>query len=162
MKRLILAILLVTGAAAASMFLALNLPGAEASPDFTITVDSADDTNARDDVLTLREAMMLATGELALDSLTIFECNQVSDTYWKTLPPPAHCEPTGKEQPGEASADTIVFDTTVFPLGSPQTIHLGETLPTLGTDDDTVDGKRIFLLNYLNNFINHLFFLFIR
>ncbi len=141
MKRLALAILLVT-AVASAVFLALNRPGAEASPDFTITVDSTDDNNQRDDWMTLREAMKLATGELTLADLKRWECDQVSDTYWASFPLPAHCESMGKFEPGAASADTIVFDTSVFPPGSPATIELScGILPTLDTGDDTVDGS---------------------
>ena len=55
MKRFAFAILLVT-AVAAGVFLALNRPGAEASPDVTITVNSTLDTLplAGDGALTLR------------------------------------------------------------------------------------------------------------
>ena len=135
MKRLALAPLLVT-ALAGSVILLTRL-STEASPDATITVDSTLDTNSRDDVVTLREAMMLATGDLSLDDLTSQECDQISGTYWGPLP--GHC--TSTDPPGAASADTIVFETTVFPLGSREPIHLGDTLPTLDTDNDTVDGS---------------------
>jgi len=45
-------------------------PGAEASPDATITVNDTGDTDDRDGVITLCEAMMLATGGLSLIQLT--------------------------------------------------------------------------------------------
>jgi len=42
---------------------------------------------------------------------------------------------------GPGTPETIVFDNTaVFPPGSPTTISLGSTLPTLDTGDDTVNG----------------------
>ena len=59
MKPLAVAVLLFT--AVASAILLLARPGAEASPDATVTVNSALDTNARDGQLTLREAILLAT-----------------------------------------------------------------------------------------------------
>jgi hypothetical protein len=140
MKRFAFAVLLVM-AVVAGVLLALNRPGAEASPDFTITVDSTDDTNTRDFDLTLREAMLLATGVLSLADLTQGECYRVSDTYWELFPP--HCESMGKFEPGEASADTIVFYTGLFSPGDPATITLGcgGALPILNTGDDTVDGS---------------------
>jgi CSLREA domain-containing protein len=89
----------------------------------TITVDSTDDNSARDGVVTLREAMMLATGTLAVGDLDAGEADNVSGT------------------PGVPSADIVVFDTTVFPPGTPATITLGSTLPTLSTGSDIVDGS---------------------
>ncbi|GAG08749.1 unnamed protein product, partial [marine sediment metagenome] len=136
MKRLALAILVVT-AVAATVFLALNRPGAEASPDFTITVDSTDDTDTRDWELTLREAMKLATGELLLGELKQGECNQVSGTSWEF--PLGPCE--AKHSPGGASADTIVFSGGDFPPGGSATIALSYSLPALDTGNDSVDGS---------------------
>ena len=136
MKRLALAILLAA-VVAASMFLALRWPRAEASPDPTITVNSTADTNARNPVMTLREALMLATGDLTLADLTHGECDQVSTADWE--PGPSQCEST--DPPGAASADTIVFDSGVFPPASPRTITLGDNLPPLDTGNDTVDGS---------------------
>jgi hypothetical protein len=136
MKRLALAILLAA-VVAASMFLALRWPRAEASPDPTITVNSTADTNARNPVMTLREALMLATGDLTLADLTHGECDQVSTADWE--PGPSQCEST--DPPGAASADTIVFDSGVFPPASPRTITLSDNLPPLDTGNDTVDGS---------------------
>ncbi len=138
MKRFVLAIILLT-AAGVAVFLALNRPGAEASPDVTITVNDTGDTNNRDDnVLTLREAMLLATGVLTVDVLYHAECDQVSGAIW--LPYPI-LDCFSSDPPGAASADTIVFDTTDFPPGNPKTISLSAALPILDTGDDTVDGS---------------------
>ncbi|MCK4960503.1 MAG: right-handed parallel beta-helix repeat-containing protein, partial [Planctomycetes bacterium] len=60
--------------------------------------------------------------------------------------------------PGDASADTIVFDTSVFPPGSPATIALGATLPALDTGDDTVDGSAAGVI--VEGGGTHLFFCF--
>jgi len=120
MKRLALALLLVT-AVGAGVLLALNRPGADASPGPVITVDSTGDTNSRDTVLTLREAMLLATGGLLVGALDRWEADNVSGT------------------PGESTADTIVFDPTVFPPRA--RVTLGSALPTLSTGNDTVDGS---------------------
>jgi parallel beta-helix repeat protein len=132
MKRLVFAILLVV-AVVAGVLLALNRPGAEASPDVTITVNSTLDTLPLkgDGALTLREAIMLATGVLSLSALGPVECAQVSNSSYG---PP--CSTT--DSIGAAAADTIVFDLAVF---NPATITLVSTLPTLSTGDDTVDGS---------------------
>jgi hypothetical protein len=137
MKRFLLAILLLPALAAAAI-LALNQPGAQASPDPTITVNNTADTNARNPVITLREALMLATGDLTLADLTHGECDQVSDTHWGPVPP--YCRSTADE-PDAGPADTIVFDAGVFPPGSPHTVALGGGLPLLDTGGDTVDGS---------------------
>ncbi|UCH87411.1 MAG: hypothetical protein JSU97_03200, partial [Dehalococcoidia bacterium] len=78
MKRLALAILVVT-AVATTVFAILDRPGAEASPDVTIPVNTALDNDHRDGFMTLREAMMLATGGLEVGDLTPGECFRVSD-----------------------------------------------------------------------------------
>jgi hypothetical protein len=88
----------------------------------SITVDSTADTDTRDDAVTLREAIMLANGELAVADLNPGEANNVSGT------------------PGSESADIIVFHPEVFPADAPVTISLSGTLPTLAAGSDTVDG----------------------
>jgi parallel beta-helix repeat protein len=139
MKRFALAILIVA-VAAALVLLVLNRPGATASPDVTITVNSTGDTNTRDNFLTLREAIMLATGDLTLADLLFSECEQVSGTLWGGA---IGC--FGPDPPGETSADTIVFDTSLFAPSSPATIALdpiiSQALPALDTGNDTVDGS---------------------
>ncbi|MBI2914187.1 MAG: hypothetical protein HYY03_09750, partial [Chloroflexi bacterium] len=80
-------------------------------------VDSFGDTNARDGVVTLREAILLATGGLALGSLDPGEANNVTGT------------------PGPASADTIVPS---IPGGG--LALLTAPLPPLSTGNDTLDG----------------------
>jgi hypothetical protein len=134
MKRLALAILVVT-AVAATVFVALNRPGAEASPGATITVNTWLDDNSRDEYLTLREAMMLATGDLLLTLLSEEECAQVSTAAWQEEP--IHfCGIGTGNPPGADYADTIVFEEGLA-LG----ITLNSALPPLGTGDDTVDGS---------------------
>ncbi|MGQ9573070.1 MAG: hypothetical protein ACUVX1_12555 [Chloroflexota bacterium] len=135
MKRIALAILLVT-AVAASAFAVLNRPGADASPDTVITVNSTADVDSRDAELTLREAMLLATGVLDVSTLTEDECGQLSGAGWVLAP--GVC--VALDPPGSVSADTIVFDPAVFPEGSPATISLGSALHALDTGMDTVDG----------------------
>jgi hypothetical protein len=87
----------------------------------TITVDSPADVDARDGVMTLREAILLATGQLATGSLTADERDNVSGS------------------PGAASSDRIVFDTEVFPAEAPTPIELEANLPSLGTGRDGID-----------------------
>ena len=126
MKHLVL-LLLVVAAVAASIVVLIR-PGAQASPDVTITVNSTADTNSRDSVMTLREAMLMATGDLAVTSLSHGECNQVSGVSWNLwcLSP----VPIGPDTP----------ETIVFP-GSPAIISLGSALPTLDTGSDTIAGS---------------------
>ncbi len=107
------------------------LPGTVAAQGATITVNDTGDTNSRDNVLTLREAILLATGGLAVGDLDSGECAQVSNS---TYTPP--CSTT--DTIGAGSADTITFDGGVF---SPGTINLTAGLPGLSTGNDTVDGS---------------------
>jgi parallel beta-helix repeat protein len=134
-KRLAFVILLLT-ALAVGIFLASHRPGAQASPDVTITVNSIDDTVNPDSFLTLREAMLLATGGLSIGALTQGECYQVSGAIYLK----AGCIRT--PPPGATSADTIAFDPAVFPPGSPATIAINnDDLPPLSTDNDTIDAS---------------------
>jgi len=129
MRRLVVALILLIAVAGGVVLMAG--PGAQASPGATVTVNSTGGTNSRDNVLTLREAMLLATGGLGVDTLDSGECAQVSNS---TYGPP--CSTT--DSIGAASADTIVFNSTTFPPGTPATITLSSTLPTLSTGNDTV------------------------
>ncbi len=99
----------------------------------TITVNSTADTDARDSVLTLREAMKVANGTLAPGSLDAGECAQIGGAYG----PP--CTVAGGHI-GASTTDTIVFAPAVFPTGAPVTITLSSTLPAMSTGDDTVSG----------------------
>lgn len=110
MKRLAIGLLLLAALATFAAF--LIEPSVQASPGATITANSTGDTDARDGVLTLREAMLLATGSLAMSDLDTGECAQVSNS---TYGPP--CGTT--DTIGAASADSIVFDSAVFPLLAP-------------------------------------------
>jgi len=89
----------------------------------TITVSSTADSEGRDGVVTLREAILLATGELTKQDLDSAEGKHVSGS------------------PGADFADAIIFDLSAFPLSEPATIALGSPLPTLTTGADTVDGS---------------------
>ena len=135
MKWFALAILLVT-AVAAAVLLALDRPGAEASPDATITVNSTSGWSGHlvDNEMSLGEAILVATGGMGVGSLDSGECAQVSNS---TYGPPCSTSDTI----GASAADTIVFDSSVFPPGSPATITLSFPLPPLTKGDDTVDGS---------------------
>jgi hypothetical protein len=133
MNRLVVPLLLVAALAASIAFLVR--PVSQASPDVTITVNSATDTNVRDSVMTLREAMLMATGNLAVMDLKQGECNQVSGAYWDLW-----CKSPVEIGIG---AETIVFNTGVFPPGSPVAISLTSALPTLDTGGDTIDGSSV-------------------
>ena len=87
-----------------------------------ITVDSTADGSGRDGVLTLREAISLATGALSTDDLDAEEADQVRGT------------------PGPSSSDTIVF-ADLFQDG--EAIVLAEPLPPLSSGNDTIDGSAV-------------------
>jgi hypothetical protein len=103
------------------LLLALLSCGGEGGPP-TIIVDSTTDTNSRDGVLTLREAVLLATGGLAAADLDSGEANNVGKGV------------------GADSSDIIVFDPSVFPVSDGGSISLAEPLPPLSTGRDTIDG----------------------
>jgi hypothetical protein len=97
--------------------------GNEAAPaGATIRVASIGDTNERDGAVTLREAILLATGGLAVDVLDASEAESV------------------RGSPGGASADVITFDKPIFPPLHPATIALVSALPALSAGGDTIDG----------------------
>ncbi len=89
---------------------------------FTIVVNSTADSDARDDGLTLREAIRIATGELTPTGLSAAEAKSIH----------------GK--PGAQSADVIGFDPRVFPPGQPATITLTAALPSLMSGNDAIAG----------------------
>src|SRR6266508_3947593 len=84
-----------------------------------LSVNSTADTNGRDANLTLREALLLVTGNLLVQSLSKGECGFVSNsTYSKT----SGCSTL--DTIGASSADTIMFSTSVFPSTTPATITI--------------------------------------
>ena len=115
-------------------------PGTEATPTMSpapvqslpdgseITVDSSEDNDERDSKLTLREAILVATGGLSVADLSGDEKDNVANA--------GQAESKG---PGAGFADVIVFDAGVFG-GDGAIIELTSTLPPLGTGGDTVDG----------------------
>ena len=127
MRRLVVALILLIAVAGGVVLMAG--PGAQASPDATITVNSTADTNTRDNDLTLREAIMLANGGLAVGDLLEEECAEVSNS---TYGPP--CSTT--DSIGAGSADTIEFN---IPGTGPHTIQPASALPDI-TDPVTIDG----------------------
>ncbi len=101
-------------------------PSSAAASPATLRVSSTADTNVRDANLTLREAMLLATGKLLLSSLTKGECSLISNsTFGKT----SSC--SSLDTIGTTSPDVIVFSTSVFPSTAPATITIGSALPDL-------------------------------
>ncbi|HLF08167.1 MAG TPA: hypothetical protein VI789_02315, partial [Dehalococcoidia bacterium] len=103
---------------------AVDIPPADPPDDSaSITVTGEGDVNARDGKVTLREALLLATGELSQLSLDEREGANLT------------------ESPGVESADTIVFDPEVFQMEEPLTIILSASLPALGSGFDTLDAS---------------------
>jgi hypothetical protein len=88
-----------------------------------IVVNSTADANERDGAVTLREAILLASGGLAVPDLDSREAEGVSG------------------QPGPESADTITFDAAAFPSADGGKISLSEPLPALASGSDTIDGS---------------------
>lgn len=88
----------------------------------TIMVDSPGDSESRDGVVTLREAILLTTGQLALAELDSEEADNV------------------RGAPSAESSDSIRFDELIFPLSEPATISLDSSLPSLTGGNDVVDG----------------------
>ena len=102
----------------------------------TMTVNTTLDGDTPDAVLTLEEGIELATGTLAVSSLTVGECAQVSSSTFSGT-----CSTT--DTIGAASADTIIFSTAIFPPGMERVIDLNVvpyTLDTLSTGNDTISG----------------------
>lgn len=89
-----------------------------------IVVDSTADTNSRDGVVTLREAILLASGELAVTDLDSGEADNVG------------------KRPGPDPSDTITFDPSVFQPPEGGTISLTAPLPGFSTGADTVDASQ--------------------
>jgi CSLREA domain-containing protein len=112
-------------AALMGALLLLALPSCgEGKATSTIVVDSTADTDSRDGVVTLREAILLASGQLAVADLDSGESDNVD------------------KRPGPESRDTIIFDPSVFPPPGGGTISLAEPLPALSTGWDTIDGSQ--------------------
>ena len=89
-----------------------------------VIVDSVGDSNERDGAVTLREAIMLATGKLAAAELGAGEINNVNGN------------------PGPESADTIIFEPLILGAETPATIFLTDSLLSLDSGDDVVDGSQ--------------------
>jgi hypothetical protein len=111
------------GLAAVLLMLAFYACGGGQS-NSTIVVDSTADSEGRDGLVTLREAILLATGQLAVADLDPGEADNV------------------RGGPGAESEDTIVFDVAVFPPSEPTTVLLASSLPSLATGGDSVDGSQ--------------------
>ena len=112
------------GAVTGALLLLTLLSCGEGEVASTIVVDSTADTDNRDGVVTLREAILLASGELAVAELDAGEADNVS------------------KQPGAESSDTIIFDPSVFPASDGDTISLTAPLPALSTGLDSIDGSQ--------------------
>jgi CSLREA domain-containing protein len=113
---------MLMGLAALVLLFAAACGGGDGGGGFTIVVDSTADSDARDDGLTLREAIQIATGELAPADLAPAEADNVH----------------GK--PGAQSADVIGFDPKVFSSAQPASIVVTATLPSLASGQDVIDG----------------------
>ena len=112
------------GAAVGALLLLALLSCGEGEVTSTIVVDSTADTDSRDEVVTLREAILLSSGELAVADLNSAEADNVG------------------KRVGPESSDTVVFDPSVFPASGGGTISLVEPLPALSTGSDTIDGSQ--------------------
>ena len=107
----------------AALGLACGGGGAKKEERPTLTVNSTADSDERDGELTLREALLVATGKLSPEDLSEDERGQV------------------RGSPGADSGDSVLFDESVFPQGDPATVMLDSSLPIMRTGKDVVDGK---------------------
>ena len=107
----------------AALGLACGGGGAKEDKHPTLTVNSTADSDKRDDELTLREALLVATGKLSPADLSGEERDQVNGS------------------PGAGSGDMVLFDESVFPQDDPATVMLDSSLPIMRTGKDVVDGK---------------------
>ena len=90
-----------------------------------IYVNSIADTDTRDGAITLREAMLLATGDLAFGSLDAGEQALVLNSA----------------AAGASGSDLIHFaNFTAFPPTTPSTIAIGSDLPYMDVNGDVVSG----------------------
>jgi len=109
----------------------------------TLTVNTFANDVDPNNTLSIREAMMLATGDLTLAELTESECGQVSPALWGLTLTCTVIFPS--RPPGASSSDTIVFQADVFPA-PPDTQFIGLSngqLPVLDTGNDTIDGTGV-------------------
>jgi hypothetical protein len=110
------------------LLLLLTTCGGGGQGSVSIVVDSTADSDSRDGVVTLREAISLATGDIALADLDSSEADNV------------------RGKPGPQSSDTITFDASVFPAAQGGTISLASPLPALGSGSDIIDGSQASVL----------------
>ena len=108
--------------------LAMACGGASDGAGPTLVVNSTLDTDERDGVLTLREALLLATGQLGEDELNEAERRQLDGS------------------PGPERADTIIFDEATFTDEEPKTIALDSGLPPMDGGGDAIDGANAVII----------------
>ncbi len=108
---------------------ATSTAGAGKEKGATIIVNSTADADVRDGELTLREAVLLASGELTEDALKDDERDQVDGTA------------------GSDRADNVVFDDSAFPADGTEVIALESALPPLLGGGDVVDGKGVVIID---------------
>ncbi len=118
------------------------LLGISAAQAGTLTVNSNADSNVCNDVLTLREAMLLASGGNYLGRpLTTGERNQISGATFAAAPPPANCSFTAAywsitSGVGGGIADNIAFSNGVT------TIIVTSGLPNITWAEDIINGLK--------------------
>lgn len=119
--RLRAALMVLLGAGLGIVLLALACGGGNGTGP-KLVVNSILDVNERDGVLTLREALLLATGELTREELDDDERGQVDGS------------------PGAEQSDTVTFDEATFVDDESATIALDSDLPAMNRSGDVVDG----------------------
>ncbi len=108
----------------------------------TLVVNSNADSNVCDDVLTLREAMLLGSGGNYLGRpLTTGERSQISGATFASAPPPLNCSFTASywsvtSGVGGGIADDIIFSTLV------SNILLTSGLPNITWAEDVINGLK--------------------
>ena len=102
---------------------------ARPSASATLEVNSTSDSDARDGELSLREALLLATGVLQIEDMSEEEMGQVEGT------------------PGESSADAIKFGALPLGAGGTGVITLSDSLPVLSSGFDGIEGGGVVVID---------------
>jgi hypothetical protein len=154
--------LMLSGAAA------LNVRAADSCPediDLCVFVNSNLDTDTRDDLMTLREALLVTNGTLSIDDLTSAEAAQVVINMPPGWGPNDDAgvgayTPPGFGGPGGIGSTSVYFDPSVFCAGCPgntivltppgfggpggiggSTMPLIPALPAVGSDGAEVSAR---------------------
>jgi hypothetical protein len=125
-----------------SLVLLTVLIGAGVARAGTLTVNSNADSNICDDVLTLREAMLLGSGGNSLGRpLTTAERNQISGATFSPAPPPLNCAFTASYWSVSGGLGGGIVDDITFSNGVTN-ILVTSGLPNITWAEDVINGLK--------------------